>query len=116
VFQSLPKNKFKMSIDYKDICLKVAELSQDTGRNLKALRNQQVPEAESKGKNDFVTQFDKETEAKLINAFVATAAPFGLSLLKKTPPTKKAPPTTGSSTRLMAPPISFTDYFPGALA
>ncbi|GAO28191.1 inositol-1-monophosphatase [Geofilum rubicundum JCM 15548] len=57
-----------MSMDYKDICLKVAELSQETGRNLKALRNQQTPEAESKGKNDFVTQFDKDTEARLITA------------------------------------------------
>lgn len=57
-----------MTINYKEICLQVAELSQTTGRKLKALRNQQTPEAETKGKNDFVTQFDKDTEATLITA------------------------------------------------
>lgn len=55
-------------INYKDLCLKVVELSQTTGRNLKTLRKQQTPEAESKGINDFVTQFDKDTEALLINS------------------------------------------------
>lgn len=57
-----------MTVNYKEICLQVAELSQTTGRKLKALRNQQTPEAETKGKNDFVTQFDKDTEATLITA------------------------------------------------
>lgn len=55
-----------MAIDYKDICLKLADISQTTGRALRESREKETPEAESKGKNDFVTKFDKQTEATLV--------------------------------------------------
>lgn len=55
-----------MEIDYKDICLKVAGLAQNTGRALKTARAKEAPQKESKGRNDFVTRFDKQTEERLI--------------------------------------------------
>lgn len=55
-----------MEIDYKDICLKVAGLAQNAGRALKTARAKEAPQKESKGRNDFVTRFDKQTEERLI--------------------------------------------------
>lgn len=55
-----------MAIDHKDICLKVAGLAQDAGRALKAARAKEAPKKESKGRNDFVTKFDKQTEERLV--------------------------------------------------
>lgn len=55
-----------MEIDYKDICLKVAGLAQNAGRALKTTRAKEAPQKESKGRNDFVTRFDKQTEERLI--------------------------------------------------
>ena len=55
-----------MTINYKDICLKLADISQTTGRALRESREKETPEAESKGKNDFVTKFDRQTEATLV--------------------------------------------------
>jgi len=56
-----------MSINYKNICHLVAQIAQNTGKELQKKRKMVKLEINSKGLNDFVTQFDMETEAKLIS-------------------------------------------------
>ena len=55
---------------YKDICLRTVELARTTGQFLRASRELEIPDTESKGKNDFVTKFDKEAEARLVAALM----------------------------------------------
>ena len=57
-----------MSNFYKDICLNTVDVARETGMFLRAARRNETPDAESKGKNDFVTKFDKEAEARLVAA------------------------------------------------
>ena len=56
-----------MSINYKHICLETAKIARNTGLFVRKKRETSKIEIDVKGKNDFVTQFDKEVEAKLIN-------------------------------------------------
>lgn len=53
-------------MNYKDICLKVAELARNTGEELKRYRAQNELIIEAKGHNDFVTQMDKFSEKLLV--------------------------------------------------
>jgi myo-inositol-1(or 4)-monophosphatase len=57
-----------MSINYKDLCLSTVEIARLTGRFIREARESHAPESENKGKNDFVTKFDKEAEARIVNA------------------------------------------------
>ena len=56
-----------MSINYKHICLETARIARDTGLFVRKKRETSKIEIDAKGKNDFVTQFDKEVEAMLVN-------------------------------------------------
>jgi myo-inositol-1(or 4)-monophosphatase len=53
--------------DYKSLCLAAAEISRETGLFIRHEREKIGIQVESKGKNDFVTQFDKAAERKLID-------------------------------------------------
>jgi myo-inositol-1(or 4)-monophosphatase len=55
-----------MTQNYKKTCLAVVRIARNTGKELRKKRKMVEPEISLKGRNDFVTQFDKETEAKLI--------------------------------------------------
>lgn len=55
-------------IDYKSITQKVAELARETGAFIKDGRATTSISVESKGKNDFVTKYDKEAEARIVTA------------------------------------------------
>lgn len=57
-----------MSNFYKDVCLKTVAVARETGLFLRNARLNETPDTESKGKNDFVTKFDKEAEARLVVA------------------------------------------------
>ena len=52
--------------NYKNLCLATAELARETGLFIRTERENAGIEVESKGKNDFVTQFDKEAERRLV--------------------------------------------------
>ena len=52
--------------NYKNLCLAAAELARETGLFIRTERENAGIEVESKGKNDFVTQFDKEAERRLV--------------------------------------------------
>ena len=54
-------------MDYQNICLEVVKIARTTGKELRKKRNKVKLEINSKGLNDFVTQFDTETELKLIS-------------------------------------------------
>jgi len=56
-----------MTINYQKICLKIVKIAQKTGKELRKKRSSVKLEINSKGRNDFVTQFDTETESKLIS-------------------------------------------------
>ena len=58
--------------NYKKICLEAVQIVRKTGKELRKKRKSVKLEISSKGLNDFVTQFDRETEEKLI---------YGLGLL-----------------------------------
>lgn len=60
-----------MPLSLSALCTEVGRLARDTGRQLKQEREMQRPEAESKGSNDFVTRFDKQSEATLVKALSA---------------------------------------------
>ncbi len=52
--------------DYKNLCLATSEIVRETGLFIRNKRESAGLEIELKGKNDFVTQFDKEAELKLV--------------------------------------------------
>ncbi|MDI3521088.1 MAG: monophosphatase [Anaerophaga sp.] len=54
--------------DYREICEKTVEIARETGLFVKNYRLQNKPDVESKGRNDFVTQIDKASEKKLVEA------------------------------------------------
>ncbi len=54
--------------NYKSLCLAATEIIRETGLFIRQERENTNIEVESKGKNDFVTQFDKAAEAKLVTA------------------------------------------------
>ena len=56
------------TIDYKLITQKVAEIARETGAFIKEGRASSPISVESKGKNDFVTKFDKEAEVRIVAA------------------------------------------------
>lgn len=56
------------TIDYKLITQKVAELARETGAFIKEGRDTTPIDIETKGKNDFVTKFDKEAEVRIVTA------------------------------------------------
>ncbi len=56
------------NIDYKSITQKVAELARETGAFIKEGRATTPIDIETKGKNDFVTKFDKEAEVRIVAA------------------------------------------------
>lgn len=55
-------------MNYKSICLEVVELARETAKIVMKERESLVSgDISSKGKNDFVTKFDKMSEAKLVD-------------------------------------------------
>ncbi len=57
----------KNTIDYQKLCTKVCELAQHTGEYLRTERMRiREMHIETKGVHDYVTQFDKESEYKII--------------------------------------------------
>lgn len=54
--------------NYKNLCLAAAEITRETGLFLRRERENTNIEIESKGKNDFVTQFDKAAEQRLVTS------------------------------------------------
>lgn len=54
--------------DYKEICERTVDIARETGLFVKNYRMQNKPDVESKGRNDFVTQIDKASEKKLVEA------------------------------------------------
>ena len=58
-----------MSINYEHICLKTVKIARETGLFIRKKRETSELEIDAKGKNDFVTQFDKEVESILVNEF-----------------------------------------------
>jgi myo-inositol-1(or 4)-monophosphatase len=52
--------------NYKSLCLGAAEISRETGIFIRHEREKIGIQIETKGKNDFVTQFDKTAEQKLV--------------------------------------------------
>lgn len=55
-------------MDYKKICEKTIDVARETGLFVKNYRLQNKPDVETKGRNDFVTQIDKTSEKKLVEA------------------------------------------------
>ncbi|TCO09656.1 inositol monophosphatase family protein [Natronoflexus pectinivorans] len=55
-------------MDYQGICIQVVNLARQTGSYLKEERARSAPDLERKGKNDFVTRFDKEAEVRIVDA------------------------------------------------
>lgn len=54
-------------MDYKDLCEKVCQLAKETGEFLRDARLQlEVVASEAKGVHDYVTQYDKESERRLV--------------------------------------------------
>jgi myo-inositol-1(or 4)-monophosphatase len=56
------------TINYQQITSQIAGLARETGLFIKKRRSEASIKTESKGKNDFVTQFDKESEARIVKA------------------------------------------------
>ncbi|WP_016777442.1 inositol monophosphatase family protein [Anaerophaga thermohalophila] len=54
--------------DYREICERTVDIARETGLFVKNYRMQNKPDVESKGRNDFVTQIDKASEKKLVEA------------------------------------------------
>lgn len=54
--------------DYKKICEATVKIARETGKFVKEYRQNNKPAVESKGRNDFVTQIDKASEEKLVDA------------------------------------------------
>jgi myo-inositol-1(or 4)-monophosphatase len=54
--------------DLKKICEETVKIARETGNFVKEYRLNNKPSVESKGRNDFVTQIDKASEKKLVEA------------------------------------------------
>jgi myo-inositol-1(or 4)-monophosphatase len=54
--------------DLKKICKETVKIARETGKFVKEYRLNNKPSVESKGRNDFVTQIDKASEKKLVEA------------------------------------------------
>ena len=54
--------------DIKAICEETVKIARETGRFVKQSRRENRPDVETKGRNDFVTEIDKASEEKLVNA------------------------------------------------
>ncbi|MFO8000634.1 MAG: inositol monophosphatase family protein [Marinilabilia sp.] len=54
--------------DIKTICEETVKIARDTGQFVKEYRQKNRPDVESKGRNDFVTQIDKASEERLVEA------------------------------------------------
>jgi myo-inositol-1(or 4)-monophosphatase len=59
-----------MTPNLQDICLKVADLARLTGQMLRAERSAGKLNVVSKGKNDFVTYFDKKSEELIVEGLI----------------------------------------------
>ncbi len=54
--------------DIKKICEETVKIARETGQFVKQYRLENKPTVETKGRNDFVTQIDKASEQKLVEA------------------------------------------------
>ncbi|SFE64566.1 inositol monophosphatase family protein [Thermophagus xiamenensis] len=55
-------------VNYQKLCEKTVKIARETGSFVKNFRLNNTPNVETKGKNDFVTQIDKASEQKLVEA------------------------------------------------
>ncbi|MDR2928466.1 MAG: inositol monophosphatase [Cytophagaceae bacterium] len=60
-----------MPINYEYICLNVADIARNTGLRLRKMRDDAGIKITQKGKNDFVTQFDRAVEQSLVELLSA---------------------------------------------
>src|SRR5690554_7554323 len=55
-------------VNYQKLCEKTVKIARETGSFVKNFRLNNTPNVKTKGKNDFVTQIDKASEQKLVEA------------------------------------------------
>ncbi|MFW6268274.1 MAG: inositol monophosphatase family protein [Marinilabiliaceae bacterium] len=54
--------------DIKTVCEETVKIARETGQFVKQSRQENRPDVETKGRNDFVTEIDKTSEEKLVKA------------------------------------------------
>ncbi len=68
----------------QNICEQTVQIARETGRSIRKFRSEHEPDVETKGKNDFVTQIDKATEKKLVEALSKLLPEAGFITEEKT--------------------------------